>query len=128
VLSENDRANLALRLIAGLFSFQYVSWITDKDFDALKERGINTVRLPVSPLLPSPHTSLTDRVSTSSSVTLCRQVGYWTVGKANCNCEDSKFWPYIDKYEGQWSYVLKAIDWANQRGMGVLIDLHGAQG
>lgn len=34
----------------------------------------------------------------------------------------------MNKYEGQWEYVLKAIDWANQRGMGVLIDLHGAQG
>ena len=56
------------------------------------------------------------------------QIGYWTVGKANCRCEDSKFWPYMDKYEAQWGYVLKAIDWANQRGMGVLIDLHGAQG
>ncbi|KAH8084715.1 glycoside hydrolase superfamily [Filobasidium floriforme] len=100
----NDKVgelNLAANCDVSKLQEHWDTWITDKDFDALKERGINTVRLPV---------------------------GYWTVGKANCNCEDSKFWPYIDKYEGQWSYVLKAIDWANQRGMGVLIDLHGAQG
>jgi aryl-phospho-beta-D-glucosidase BglC (GH1 family) len=46
--AKKKRAGLALTLIAGLIHVGYVSWITDKDFDALKERGINTVRLPVS--------------------------------------------------------------------------------
>lgn len=34
----------------------------------------------------------------------------------------------MDKYENQWNFVLKAIDWAAQRNIGVLIDMHAAQG
>ncbi|KAI5452509.1 Glucan 1,3-beta-glucosidase 3 [Naganishia albida] len=77
------------------------TFINEGDFALMAQMGINTVRLPV---------------------------GYWSVGKANCQCADTPFWPYIDKYETQWSYVEKAISWAAQFQIGVLIDFHGAEG
>ncbi|KAJ9118177.1 hypothetical protein QFC22_004081 [Naganishia vaughanmartiniae] len=77
------------------------TFITENDFAAMPELGINTVRIPI---------------------------GYWTVGKAHCHCEKTVFWPYMDKYENQWSYVLKAIEWAAKYNIGVLIDFHGAEG
>jgi aryl-phospho-beta-D-glucosidase BglC (GH1 family) len=65
--------------------------------------------------------------SSDSSVTV-NQVGYWSVGRANCQCADTPFWQYIDKYESQWSYVEKAISWAAKYQIGVLVDFHGAEG
>lgn len=56
------------------------------------------------------------------------QIGYWTVGKEHCRCEKTVFWPYMDKYENQWSFVLRAIQWAAKYNIGVLIDYHGAEG
>jgi glucan 1,3-beta-glucosidase len=34
----------------------------------------------------------------------------------------------MDKYESQWSYVLKAIEWAAKYNIGVLMDFHAAEG
>lgn len=56
--------------------------------------GINTVRLPV---------------------------GYWTLGRAHCACEEMPYWPYIDKYEKAWRVVMQAIEWAGEVGIGVLL-------
>lgn len=77
------------------------TYITASDFTKLAAQGINTVRIPI---------------------------GYWSVGKENCNCEDTEFWPYMDKYANSWAVVMQAIDWAEAAGLGVLLDFHGAHG
>lgn len=87
----------------------------------MAQMGINTVRLPVSRRLDC-------MLCCIKALDTSIQVGYWSVGKANCQCADTPFWPYIDKYETQWSYVEKAISWAAQYQIGVLIDFHGAEG
>lgn len=93
-------------------------FITEKDFAAMAELGINTVRLPVSIIVTGRQIPLTRN----------SQVGYWSVGKDNCHCENTPFWPFIDKYESQWSYVLRAIEWAAKYNIGVLVDFHAAEG
>ncbi|KAJ9116073.1 hypothetical protein QFC20_000746 [Naganishia adeliensis] len=90
----------------------------------MAQMGINTVRLPV-------RIYVFPGLSKKSQLTYGRpldQVGYWSVGRANCHCEDTPFWPYIEKYDSQWSYEEKAISWAAQYQIGVLIDFHGAEG
>lgn len=75
------------------------TFITQKDFQYLASIGINSIRLPI---------------------------GYWSLGPLYC--QGTPFEPYSDVYENSWSRVMRAISWAGESGMGVLVDLHGAPG
>ncbi|KAL5533128.1 EXG3_2 [Sanghuangporus sanghuang] len=75
------------------------TFITQSDFDYLASIGINTVRLPI---------------------------GYWNLGPTYC--QGTPFEPYADVYTNSWSRIVRAINWAGQAGIGVLVDLHGAVG
>ena len=53
-------------------------------------------------------------------------VGYWTLGPDFC--QGTPFESYSSVYLGSWPRVLRAIEWAGNHGIGVIIDLHGAPG
>jgi len=67
------------------------TWITEDDFKAIADAGLNHVRIPI---------------------------GYWAydVGPGE---------PFIS---GQHDYLLKAVTWAGQYNLKVIVDLHGAPG
>lgn len=75
------------------------TFINQSDFEYLSSIGINTVRLPI---------------------------GYWSLGPVYC--QGTSFEPVADVYTNSWSRVVRAINWAGEAGIGVLIDLHGAPG
>jgi glucan 1,3-beta-glucosidase len=75
------------------------TWITQKDFEYLASIGINTVRLPI---------------------------GYWSLGPDFMAGTD--FAQVASAYTGSWRRVRRAISWAAENGIGVLVDLHGAPG
>lgn len=75
------------------------TFINQSDFQYLASIGINTVRLPI---------------------------GYWSLGPVYC--KDTPFEPVASVYTNSWSRVVRAINWAGEAGIGVLVDLHGAPG
>lgn len=75
------------------------TFINQSDFQYLASIGINTVRLPI---------------------------GYWSLGPLYC--KDTPFEPVANVYANSWSRVVRAINWAGEAGIGVLVDLHGAPG
>lgn len=75
------------------------SFIEQADFDYLAMIGINTVRLPI---------------------------GFWSLGSAFC--KETAFDSVSDVYKYAWPRVVHAINMANNAGLGVLVDLHGAVG
>ncbi len=75
------------------------TFINQSDFQYLASIGINTVRLPI---------------------------GYWSLGPLYC--KETPFEPVADVYSNSWSRVVRAINWAGEAGIGVLVDLHGAPG
>nr|XP_019010440.1 uncharacterized protein I206_04909 [Kwoniella pini CBS 10737]OCF49221.1 hypothetical protein I206_04909 [Kwoniella pini CBS 10737] len=74
-------------------------WITEDDFKYLASIGINTVRLPI---------------------------GYWSLGPVYC--QGTAFESVSAAYTNAWPRVVRAINWAEKYGLGVLVDLHGAPG
>ncbi|GFZ42614.1 hypothetical protein JCM24511_00331 [Saitozyma sp. JCM 24511] len=78
------------------------SWITDEDWKWIKERGFNSVRIPI---------------------------GYYHLA-APCPevLNHTDFEPYRDVFSGAWPRIEKAIQTAASHGLGVLVDLHGAAG
>ncbi|KAH9945165.1 glycoside hydrolase [Epithele typhae] len=75
------------------------TWITEDDFVAIKNAGLNHVRM---------------------------QVGYWSVPITTA---DTNFTTSTDPYiPGAWPYLLRALGWARQHGIHVILDLHGAPG
>ncbi|WVR07557.1 hypothetical protein IAU60_004599 [Kwoniella sp. DSM 27419] len=74
-------------------------WITESDFQYLASIGINTVRLPI---------------------------GYWSLGPIYC--QGTAFESVSAAYVNSWPRVVRAINWAEKYGLGVLVDLHGAPG
>ncbi|WWC91833.1 uncharacterized protein L201_006780 [Kwoniella dendrophila CBS 6074] len=74
-------------------------WITESDFQYLASIGINTVRLPI---------------------------GYWSLGPVYC--KGTAFESVSAAYVNSWPRVVRAINWAEKYGLGVLVDLHGAPG
>ncbi|WVW86282.1 hypothetical protein I302_108324 [Kwoniella bestiolae CBS 10118] len=74
-------------------------WITEDDFKYLAGVGINTVRLPI---------------------------GYWSLGPVYC--QGTAFESVSAAYVNSWPRVVRAINWAEKYGLGVLVDLHGAPG
>ncbi|KAH9942759.1 glycoside hydrolase [Amylocystis lapponica] len=75
------------------------TWITEDDFQAIKAAGLNHVRIPL---------------------------GYWSVPitSADTNYTTSVS-PYI---AGAWPYLLRALNWAKDNSVHVILDLHGAPG
>lgn len=75
------------------------TWITEKDFQEMAAKGINTVRIPI---------------------------GHFSVGPYFTR--SSAFSDYANVYYYSWRYVARAINWAAKYDMGVLIDMHAAFG
>ncbi|KAI0062333.1 glycoside hydrolase [Artomyces pyxidatus] len=75
------------------------TFINETDFEYLASIGINTVRLPI---------------------------GYWSLGPTFC--AGTPFAHVADVYRNAWAQVVRAINMANNAGIGVLVDLHGAPG
>jgi aryl-phospho-beta-D-glucosidase BglC (GH1 family) len=75
------------------------TWIQESDFAYLASIGINTVRLPI---------------------------GYWSLGPSYV--QDTPFEDVAAVYTNSWPRVLRAIKYAEDQGIGVLVDLHGAPG
>lgn len=75
------------------------TFINQSDLQYLASIGINTVRIPI---------------------------GYWSLGPVYC--QGTPFEPVADVYTNAWSRVVRAINWAGEAGIGVLLDLHGAPG
>ncbi|KAI0950938.1 hypothetical protein AcW1_008108 [Taiwanofungus camphoratus] len=75
------------------------SWITEDDFKAIKAAGLNHVRIPI---------------------------GYWSIPitSASTNYSTSVS-PYVP---GAWPYFLRALNWAKNNTIHVILDLHGAPG
>ncbi|KAI0082754.1 glycoside hydrolase [Panus rudis PR-1116 ss-1] len=75
------------------------TFINQSDFNYLASIGINTVRMPI---------------------------GYWNLGPEFC--KGTPFESVANVYTGSWPRVVRAINMANEAGIGVLVDLHGAVG
>ncbi|ORY35801.1 glycoside hydrolase superfamily [Naematelia encephala] len=73
-------------------------WIGESDFAYLASIGINTVRLPI---------------------------GYWSLGPVYC--QGTPFESVSSVYVNAWARVVRAINWAEKYGLGILVDLHGNQ-
>ncbi|KAJ6513276.1 glycoside hydrolase family 5 protein [Mycena sanguinolenta] len=77
----------------------WATWITEDDFAAIAAAGLNHVRIPV---------------------------GYWSVPLTSADTNGStSVAPYTP---GAWPYLLKALNWAKQYDIHVILDLHGAPG
>ncbi|KAI0635955.1 glycoside hydrolase [Trametes polyzona] len=77
----------------------WATWITEDDFAAIKAAGLNHVRM---------------------------QVGYWSVPLTSADTNYStSVAPYVP---GAWPYLLRALGWAKEHGLHVILDLHGAPG
>ncbi|KAI0749793.1 glycoside hydrolase [Daedaleopsis nitida] len=75
------------------------TWITEDDFAAIKAAGLNHVRM---------------------------QVGYWSVPITSA---DTNYTTSVDPYiPGAWPYLLRALGWAKDHSLHVILDLHGAPG
>ncbi|KAG6845717.1 hypothetical protein H0H87_004983 [Tephrocybe sp. NHM501043] len=100
-LSELDIASGwgSMEAARALLERHWDTFITKSDFKYLASIGINTVRLPV---------------------------GYWNLGPSFC--KDTPFGEVAEVYANSWPRVERAINWAGEFGMGVLVDLHGAVG
>jgi glucan 1,3-beta-glucosidase len=75
-------------------------FITESDFQYLASIGINTVRLPI---------------------------GFWNLPGSEFK-SGTPFEGTGDAFAGSWARIVRAINWANTYGIGVLVDLHGAAG
>lgn len=75
------------------------TFVTADDFKYLASIGINTVRLPI---------------------------GHWSLG--SLYCQGTPYEGVSDVYANSWSRVVRAINWAGENGIGVLVDLHGGPG
>lgn len=76
------------------------TWVTQDDFAKMASMGINTVRIPI---------------------------GYWIMGEKQW-LNHTPFHQYTSVYQNQLRYLARAIKWASEHDIGVLIDLHGAYG
>ena len=81
------------------FEEHWDTWINMTDFKKMPLVGVNTVRIPI---------------------------GYWTLGGQWVKGTD--FEPYEKVYQNSWKFVQRAIQWADEMDIGVLIDIHGAYG
>ncbi|KAL1407467.1 Glucan 1,3-beta-glucosidase 3 [Vanrija albida] len=78
------------------------TWITEPDWQWIKDRGFNTVRLPI---------------------------GYYHLSSVLPDIlKGTEYEPFADIYSGAWPRILKAVETAASHGLGVLVDLHAAPG
>ncbi|KAF9556543.1 glycoside hydrolase [Agrocybe pediades] len=78
------------------------TWIQESDWDWIARHGINSVRIPI---------------------------GYYHLCGADPSVlHATDFQPFHDVYSGAWSRIVRAIQSAAARNVGVLIDLHAAPG
>ena len=75
------------------------TFITKSDFEYLSSIGINTVRLPI---------------------------GYFNLGPDFV--KGTAFEKVGSVYQNSWPRIVRAINMANDAGLGILVDLHGAVG
>ncbi|WWC68684.1 uncharacterized protein I206_102618 [Kwoniella pini CBS 10737] len=78
------------------------TWIRDEDWKWIKDRGFNSVRIPIS--------------------------YYHLCGPLPEVLKGTDFEPFHHIFEGAWGRIKRAIEMAGEYGLGVLIDLHGAAG
>ncbi|KAJ8508798.1 hypothetical protein ONZ45_g8953 [Pleurotus djamor] len=82
-----------------MLTHHWETWITEDDFIAIRAAGLNHVRIPV---------------------------GYWSVPITSSDTQfNTSPSPYIP---GAWPYLLRALNWARDHGIHVILDLHGAPG
>ena len=82
------------------FEAHWASALTDDDLDWLVNTArVNTIRLPI---------------------------GFFTLGPSFC--ADTAFANYGAVYRNAWSFVRKTVKKARDRGIGVLLDMHGLPG
>ncbi|KAG6332793.1 hypothetical protein ID866_6295 [Astraeus odoratus] len=97
------------------------SWITAEDFAWLSSKGINTVRIPVSSLLC---------VRWSTTLMLAAdKIGYYHLCALDSSILQHTDFHGLDfVFQGAWPRIVKAVETAQQFGIGVLFDLHAAPG
>ncbi|WVW80085.1 hypothetical protein I302_102058 [Kwoniella bestiolae CBS 10118] len=78
------------------------TWMNEGDWRWIKERGFNSVRIPIS--------------------------YYHLCGPLPEVLKGTEFEPYHHIFEGAWGRIKQAIEMAGYFGLGVLIDLHAAAG
>ncbi|KAF9557434.1 glycoside hydrolase family 5 protein [Agrocybe pediades] len=82
-----------------LLTNHWETWITEDDFAQIQAAGLNHVRIPI---------------------------GYWSIPLTSSDTSEStSVAPYIP---GAWTYLLRALDWAEIHNIHVIVDLHGAPG
>ena len=60
-------------------------------------------------------------------LTTTYQIGYYHICGADRTVLDcTEFYPYYNVYVGAWARIIRAIENAARRGIGVLLDLHAA--
>ncbi|KAF8972127.1 glycoside hydrolase family 5 protein [Flammula alnicola] len=75
------------------------TWITEDDFAQISAAGLNHVRIPI---------------------------GYWSIPLTSSDTNTSTSTaPYVS---GAWTYLLRALTWAEKHNVNVILDLHGAPG
>ena len=88
------------------------TWITEKDFAWIAERGLNSVRLPV-------RMSVVDQHTHSEHLP---QIGYYHVCGADPSVLEGTDFEGLDTvYHGAWQRITNALVTANNYGIGVLI-------
>ncbi|KAH8829799.1 glycoside hydrolase family 5 protein [Flagelloscypha sp. PMI_526] len=86
----------------GIIEEHFREWITGEDWDWLQARGVNAVRIPIG--------------------------FYHLCGLNDAYVKGTDFEPHAQTFRGAWHHIKFAIQEANHRGIGVLIDLHAAPG
>ncbi|KAF7374908.1 Glycoside hydrolase family 5 protein [Mycena sanguinolenta] len=95
----------------------WATWITEDDFAAIAAAGLNHVRIPVG-YWSVPLTSADTNQSTS--------VEPYTPGMFDPGFLVGGSYHFFRS--GAWPYLLKALNWAKQYDIHVILDLHGAPG
>lgn len=94
-----------------VFEHHWDTWMTDDDWKWIKDRGFNSVRLPVSGPAESETCSDADV-----------QIGYYHLAQPCPKAlEGTDMASHADVFAGAWSRIEKAIEKAGSLGLGVLV-------
>lgn len=99
-LEAAHKAGYTLSEMRDAWQKHYTSYISDEDWDALRDSGITAVRIPI---------------------------GFWIIndGAFTANTPFEKF---TEVYAGAWQALRDLISAADQRDIGVIVDLHALPG